>query len=200
MAVRGAINQDDFEDFLNNIEDKESPIKMFNMKIFKACLIALIQLEIMIFFASLTILDDFIYFDTTFWMRAQMLEILPVINAGFNATTNMKMRNIRNRMVSNNVQIMAKKDTQITAMKEQIGTQNFIIETQQRRLDDQAMLHEALTKASTVAEFEIIKQMLERDLELKTSNDNDLNNEEIIKEEPALDEPEPPVEPMIPPD
>jgi len=189
---------------LNGIEDAENPIKMFNKKIFKACIIALIQLEIMIFFASLTILDDFVYFDTTFWMRAQMLEILPVINAGFNATTNMKMRNIRNRMVSNNVQVIAKKDTQISAMHEQINTQNFIIETQQRRLDEQALLHEALTKATTVAEFEIIKQMLERDFELKNSENNIDNTSNINDEEkepaPVEDEPEQPVEPMIPPE
>jgi len=175
MSVPGTFNVEEYEQYLNDVEEGKASAKLFSPKIFKAAMIALIQLEIMIFFAasSLERLETPVFgifthelvFNWELWWSAQILEIMPIINAGFNATTNFKMRRIRNRMLAENMKIIKAKDTQITAMQMQIDNQNYILAEQKKRLDDQALLHEALSNATDLAEFQIIQKMLERNNE-----------------------------------
>lgn len=198
MAVKGAYNIDEFEDYLNEVEESGKTPKLFNRKIFKAAMVALLQLEILIFFMSSDLIEletpiwGFIThglaFDWQFWWNAQILEIVPIINAGFNATTNFKMRRIRNKMVAENVKIIRVKDTQIGALQTQIDAQNFLIMEQKNRLDDQALLHDALSKANTLAEYQLIQKMLEK--------------EEVIVDTPVVEATveEPEAESLLPPD
>jgi hypothetical protein len=173
MAVKGTFNVDEYEQYLNDVEEGKASAKLFSPKIFKAAIVALFQLEIMIFFAasSLVKLDTPLFgffthelvFNWELWWSAQILEIVPIINAGFNATTNFKMRRIRNRMLAENMKLVKAKDTQITSLQKQIDSQNYILMEQKKRLDDQAILHEALSTATDLAEFKVIQRMLERE-------------------------------------
>ncbi len=202
MSVKGAYNLDEFEQYLNDVEEGKAEAKFFNRKIFKAAMIALVQLEIMIFFVAAEFVQHEpplfgwmewgLDINWQLWWNAQILEIVPVINAGFNATTNFKMRRMRNALVQENKKIIAAKDTQIGALQQQIDAQNYLIDQQRKKLDDQAILHEALSNATSEAELWVIQKMIERGLDepddVSVSGENELVPEETI------------IEPVVEPD
>lgn len=154
-------NEDEIDQILEDAKSGKTPVVFFNWKVFKACIIIIIQLEIVTFFAAFHIYDNpfHIFIDWAFFLKSQQVEIIPVIIAGMSAGSNIKIKRMREKLLEDNKLLIAEKDDEIKTQNESILELNKTIYEQKEvifklkiKLDDLAVTKQATEEAIKRAE------------------------------------------------
>jgi hypothetical protein len=154
-------NEDEIDQILEDVKEGKKTVVLFNWKVFKACIIIIIQLEIITFFAAFSVYDNpfYVVIDWAFFLKSQQVEIIPVIIAGMSAGSNIKIKKMRDKLAEDNRQLIANKDQEIKDQNRQILALNTTIYQQKEelfklkiRLDDLAATKAATEEAVKRAE------------------------------------------------
>jgi len=162
LATKEIINNEsDIEEYLEDVKDGKTPVVFINWKVVKACILIIIQLEVITFFASFHVYDSpfMVFVDWAFFLKSQQVEIVPVIIAGMSAGSNIKIQKMRDKIVTDNKAILEEKDHEIKVQTGQITNLNQTIWEQKEeiyklkiRLDDLATTKSVTEEAIKRAE------------------------------------------------
>lgn len=116
-----AFDKGKFETDLMLLEDP-NPSTWWNDAIFRTVFLTVVALEISI--AMFCISTDPLTFDTSLFISAQKIQILPVIMAGFRAQNGQLVERFKSKVSKNYSDALTTKDKEITALESKIAEQN----------------------------------------------------------------------------
>ena len=175
LATKETINNDnEVEEILEEVKSGERKVIFFNKKVFKACILIIIQLEIVLFFACVNIENNplVIEVDWGFFLQSQQIEIVPVVIAGMSSSSNMKIKKMRDSIVEQNAEVISKKDAEIKAQNDKILSMSGTIQEKNEQIWKLKIRLDDISKTRQVTQEALDRAQAQADSIISTENND----------------------------